>query len=717
MLDTLRGLPRLTYLAKMLPTMSLPPVARLILVALASAASARAELLATFSGPGGASDTRLDRLPAIYVQSGQPAATFLAPGKFSVTWTGTLVLEARSRLNFSFEGDGAASLKIGGQTVLDESGALGQAKMETLRLNPGEHPIEITFTSKDDGSGRFRLFWEERAFPRQSVPATSFKTDAQPEGETLRRGRELFATHQCTACHAPAKPIDPLRTPELAVSAPQLAGIGSRVTQEWLTRWIASPSTLKHTTTMPAMVNHRTAEGAQTAADIAAYLATLRDPAREGDKADAQGAHQGTTQEPAQKPQAAELTRPAQATPGGGLFHQLGCVGCHTLPGENAQDFENHRIPLNNLATKYRPGVLAEFLKNPRAHAPAIKMPDFALTAAEASELAAFLTQASTGKHTPDPAEFPPGDATRGMAAVKALACASCHNDLPAEAAAPANHAPTLAAILGKDWKQSGCLSDSGTKHPQFPQLSQGDRAALAAYATAGAPALDQSVPAEFAKSYITSHRCTTCHALDRRPAALDSLHPQSLPFATPADTHVDQSRPALTFTGEMLHASFIEKMLDGKALPRPRPWLAMRMPAFHDHPRALATGIAHQHGIIPSTPDERPKFDNPQELATTGATIASSQGGFACNICHAIGSDKPTAVFEAEGINLALTQQRLRYEFFQRWLDDPARVHPATKMPKFTQDGKSPLPYFNNDPRKQFDALWEYLHSVKAEN
>jgi cytochrome c2 len=344
-------------------------------------------------------------------------------------------------------------------------------------------------------------------------------------------------------------------------------------------------------------------------------------------------------------------------------------------------------------------------------------MPDFALAEAEAAALASFLTATSTGKHTPDPSEFPPGDATRGQAATKSLACAACHTDLPATVAPELAKTPSLEALAGKDWRATGCLADDSKPHPHFPQLKEDDRAALAAFATAGFATLSRHVPAEFAKSFVASHRCTTCHAADGRPALLDSLHPESSKLVAHLAGHaetVDQTRPQLTYLGEMLHASFIASMLDGKATPRPRPWLEMRMPAFHDHPAEVAAGIARQHGIVPSDPSVRPHFDDPAGLAKIGAALVGTQDGFACTICHAINGQKATAVFEAEGVNLAHAQNRLRYEYFQRWLDDPTRVTPGTKMPKYTSDGKSPLgQHLNGDARKQFDALWEYLHTL----
>ena len=119
-------------------------------------ATAHADLVATFTRDG-ATDSRIDRLPAISVPAGEPATPFLTPGAFQVVWKGKLVMPRRQRLIFSFEGEGTATLKIAGKDVLTGDSVLGGKASESTRLNPGEHEFELSYSSKPDGTASFRL--------------------------------------------------------------------------------------------------------------------------------------------------------------------------------------------------------------------------------------------------------------------------------------------------------------------------------------------------------------------------------------------------------------------------------------------------------------------------------------------------------------------------------------------------------------------------------
>jgi|GEM_PF-6176986 len=66
----------------------------------------QAELQMT-TNAGGESSSSLNRLPALFVEKGSPAAPGLAPGKFTANFKGKLVIPKRYRLNFSFTGNGA----------------------------------------------------------------------------------------------------------------------------------------------------------------------------------------------------------------------------------------------------------------------------------------------------------------------------------------------------------------------------------------------------------------------------------------------------------------------------------------------------------------------------------------------------------------------------------------------------------------------------------
>ena len=118
---------------------------------------------------------------------------------------------------------------------------------------------------------------------------------------------------------------------------------------------------------------------------------------------------------------------------------------------------------------------------------------------------------------------------------------------------------------------------------------------------------------------------------------------------------------------------------------------------------------MALQHGYPPLAPGERP-ID--MEAAKVGQKLVSADGGFSCISCHAVGEVGATQVFEAPGINLAHSSERLLKPYFQRWLRSPLQVDPNTKMPVyFDEEGKSPLSdIFNGDGSKQINALWEYV-------
>lgn len=633
---------------------------------------AHAELAATFEG-GGATDTRADRLPALLVKAGESPTPFLPAGEFGVTWKGTLVLAERQRLAFSFEGEGKATLTIDGKEVLSEDGTFGAKASESTRLNRGDHEITITFRSKADGSGRFRLFWEERTFPKQSVPPTAFK--AEVTEDPARKGRLLFAENHCSKCHVSSV----MGMQEMMETAPLLFSTGSRLNEEWLAKWIADPSALRHDTRMPTLVDASTPEGKQQAADLAAWLMTLKS---------------GETPTAPDK---------ALAQKGGEHFHRLGCAACHTSPGQVANDTTLGRVPLHNVAAKFQPGALVAFLKKPDALYPHIGMPDFAFSDAEANEIAAFILDAS-GKVEQKKSDFPKGDATKGAELAQALNCGACH----AGAAVPTLASPAD-AIFAKDWSASGCVSGKhGGKVPKLA-LGEDEKAALIAFSKKGTAPLSRHVPAEYATAKLKALHCNGCHGMDGKASLLDATHIETKSFVEHVkgeNEKLDQSRPHLTYIGEMLHSSYIETMINGAATRRPRPWLDMRMPAFHLYSGELAKGLACIHGVepgaaAPATPDAA--------LAEIGKKLAGADG-FGCTTCHGVGPVKPSAAFEVEGVNFALSHERLRKEWYFRWMDNPPVVTPGSKMPRYSEEGKSQRPELDGDANKQFEAIWNYI-------
>ncbi len=660
---------------------------RPLLALLLVPAVVRADLVATFTREG-ATDTRTDRIPAISLAAGEPATPFLGAGAFEVVWKGEITLPRRQRLTFSFEGEGAADLQIDGKPVLAAEGEIGAKASKSTRLNPGAHEIAISYKSQPDGSASFRLFWEEASFPRQTIPPSAFTADvdeASALAQLQRRGRLVFAMQNCAKCHTSATGFGAAPMPEMVQIAPLLFGSGERTSEEWLRRWIADPKALKPGTEMPTLVDASTEEGRQQAGDLAAYVASLKS---------------GTPAAPAPDP--------ALARQGGVHFRELGCVGCHNLPDKGLADPD--RLQLNNVASKFLPGALTAFLKKPDTYHPFIRMPDFHLSDDEAAALAAYLGTTSAGHETKLAQEIPAGNAARGAALAASLQCGVCHAGMPLS---PATMPDSLEKIFGKDWAAGGCAApaDRRGKAPHL-NLTDADRTALVAFSKTGAASLSRHTPAEYTARNIGALRCTACHNMDGEASVLSKVQLETAPLVAhlpKIDERLDQSRPQLTYIGEMLHTTAIQAMIAGTEAQRPRPWLAMRMPAFTSRAAQLANGFSRLHGLAPNEPG---KVDVDPARAEIGAKLVSSESGFGCTTCHGIGAKEPTAAFEVQGINFELIPSRLRLDYFHRWMADPKSITPTTKMPSYSKDGKSQrTDILGGDAKAQFDAIWQYLH------
>jgi cytochrome c2 len=660
------------------------------LFALLFGMTAHAQLAAHFQSTGKV-DTRFDRLPAIWLKSGDAPSAFLPPGPFEVTWTGQIKITQRQRLTFSFDGIGEARLSIAGKECLTEQGTLGSARSAQVRLNPGEHEIRIIYKSQPDGSAHFRLFWEEKDFPRQSIPPTAFicaTNEAILLSQQQRRGRELFAMQHCGKCHQSESPMGADPMPEWQEIAPLLINPGDRLQEDWLRAWLSAPHTLRPGTTMPQLFDPKKPESAQNIADLAAFLSSMKS---------------GTKGESA-------VTDEATILAGGAHFHKLGCAACHTRPDQETPDLENKRIPLRHVAAKFQPGALASFLKAPNAYAPHRGMPDFKLSDEEIRSLSAFLTAKSK---TPLPAQPAlTGDATRGKEVAAAHHCFYCHAGLPTPQTLTV---PSLQKIFAADWSTKGCVAPA-EKRGAAPvlHLAENDRVALIAFHARGPESLGIHDKAEAAERKFHSLRCDACHARDGLPALLDRVHAETQSLTAHiagANEKLDQSRPHMTFIGEMLQSSFTQSIIAGNLDSKPRPWLDMRMPAYSAHATSLSDGFARLHGIDPT---EKTTHASDPTLVALGKDLVSADKGFGCTTCHGLEKTPPTAAFEVQGLYFEHAVQRLRREWYDRWMDNPSSVTPGTKMPQYAPGGESPNPALNGNAADQFNAIWHYLQSVK---
>jgi mono/diheme cytochrome c family protein len=648
---------------------------------------------------GDVRDTRHSRLVALGVPSGSPPSPFLTPGPFRATWEGDIAVPFRSDCIFSAAGRGTIKVEINGKAALEGSGEdLSQVVGKSARLKKGPNKLVVTYDSPASGDAFIRLSWSSEDFAREPLPPVELSHDANIEalanGLKLREGREQLANLRCLKCHAPGSPVvGPSSMPELLTDAPNLLDAGSRLRADWMARWIADPKSLRPSATMPKMLHEQPESQSR---DIAAYLATL-------------GASPDEPDAPA---------TPEAAAGGGRLFANLGCVGCHTLPGNDNWASDPKRVPLRFVGEKWKPKGLVAFLQQPDRHYAWIKMPNFHLSTDEAARLAAYLTSPSkAGLASPD---RPSGDPTRGKVLFASTGCATCHA-LPG--VVDIAKAPAFASIGLEKWS-SGCLAPSDAsprKAPDF-RLSESSIKALQAFAKGGLDSLSRDSIPEFAERQVKALNCIACHKRDGYDDAWTDLQvetdklveggpseekdPDGLPY--PAA----QIRPSLTWIGEKLKPEWASSFIAGKVSYKPRPYLRARMPAFPIRAEGLAVGLALEHGFAAVSPPD-PASD-PELIPVARQLVKNS--GLNCVSCHNIGKTPAVGVFEAPGVNFMRVKERIRHDYYERWLRSPIRVEPDTKMPTYFNGENSVLPtILEGKADKQINALWNYLLQGEA--
>ena len=619
-------------------------------------------------------DQRADRLPAYYGKAeAAPSALTPAGTAWKARWQTQLVVQAKDDYHFELRGTGSGSLQIDGKDLLGQLNETSAA----VTLAAGEHPLVITFTPPKSGDAQLRLFWKSSGFGWEPVAATSLKQPASLPGDQhalLRSQRQLIVENNCNACHQSEHHI---ALPEASEMGPSLAGIGSRLDEAWMARWIENPQSHRPGTRMPALFHG--ADAKQKSADIAAYLATMKSKtAIAGNKGNQEA--------------------------GAKLYKALNCYACHDMNEPGSIE----RIPLVNISEKYQHHALSAFLQNPGKHHPATRMPDFKLSKQQAADLAAFLS--SLKKEVAKEAT-PEGDAARGKNLLLQSGCMNCHDAPGHENQAKFSN---LAAMLKATSQspQSGCLAPKGEgkKAPHFSADLSALQKADAAQVTR---ALQQDHPAEYAQRQFEALNCMACHSRDGQDASrlMRVEEVAHIDISDPkAHATGPEKLPMLDHFGHKLRADWMAELFAGTLPEKTRPWLQAQMPAWPSRAEALATGFAHSYGVCEQ--HDEPKAAGQQSINAGKALVG--QQGFSCQACHALGNQAALAVFEGAGPNLALASKRLRPGYYHEWMHFPQRFDAATIMPRYATNGVSPLKqYYEGDANKQFEAIYNYLRDV----
>ncbi len=682
---------------------------------------------------------RRDEQPALLLAEGESPDPRLEPRAWTVTWTGVLRVIRPGTYRFWIDTTGSVQWTLRGRPLaLSREPKTGQLRSSELKLPFGNHELTLRFTSPEKGPVRLKIYWQCEHFGREPVPLRAWghwgRRLPQPvaEQDPFAQGHYLAEEYNCAACHKPDEQAPLTRGLGLR-PGPHLGTAFGPQQAAWIAKWLEHPQRWRPEAVMPRLFGRSAREKAARWV-VARYLAQQ---ARQ--KAQAQG--HGTQDAAA----TGELARQGRA-----LYQRRGCTVCHE-PARRGRETVPPRATLRHLGQKWAYAPLVEFLLDPAKHDPGGRMPSLGLSLGEAQRVAAFLLNrdARTAPRLPDPPELPPDLLARfalreqaenqelrrrfeQLAPPQQLAlaaawvmhekrCGNCHQvKVPAVAELPLPPhdrqgklqprwaGATLAQVAGRSGQ--GCLlpekEAAGAKEAKHPVFGPGlDRRALQAFLAEVVRAPGSPAPAYRARMTLRRFNCLGCHARGPRGGLARNLLEELL--KTQTEPNAEQvSPPPLDGVTEKLIAPYLKAvLLEGR---RSRPWMALRMPQFApERLQRLPEQLASLEAQRPALEPFRPEID---VKMVEGGRVLVGAAGYGCIRCHDF-LGRPAGGTRAP--ELTQVAARINFAWFRRWMTDPQRIQPGTRMPTVFQGNRAPpnlRQILGGSASSHQMAIWQYL-------
>ena len=495
------------------------------------------------------------------------------------------------------------------------------------------------------------------------------------------RGEELVASVGCFACHkieAEAVETPATRLNLSREAGPNLIGLGSKTTPEWVFNWLKDPHRFRADSRMP---NLRLTD--QEAADIAVYLTADKNdafdrqaiaPVDEGIVDDLVTEFLTRTKTRAE----ADTARSAMSLDdkleyaGEKLIGHYGCFSCHDVDGfEDSKPigteltFEGsksiHNLDFGFIHIEHsRQAWFKQKLLEPRIFdenrvktpSEKLRMPNFHFTEEESDALVTALlsfTREEPGHLKIKGATIEDQYIAEGQKIVRQFNCQGCHT-LEDEGGAIQ---PKI-----KDWLVRYQDPSAEVKYPEM------DAADL------------QAVVISF-------------------------------------------SPPNLIGEGKKVHAQWLFKFLHA---PSPiRPWLTTRMPTYN-FTAAQANALVRYFSALDGVDFPFAGMVSEAEIARDYADGEKlfSNDYMACGLCHVAGDQVPKRPPSDWAPDFMLARERLKPDWLLEWIADAGKLLPKTKMPTFfPEDGfdtSGPDDILGGDETKQIRALRNFLLGFGAE-
>ncbi len=294
----------------------------------------------------------------------------------------------------------------------------------------------------------------------------------------------------------------------------------------------------------------------------------------------------------------------------------------------------------------------------------------------------------------------------QGQKLFTSLGCASCHEHSGKDETI---RLPKQVPSFSKLDPSKGCLAEEPIANvPRFTLTTQQRSDISVAMRSLQAPnLLPTADPEQQISTVMLTLNCYACHQRNEIggvPREQDHL------FAGSIQEMGDEGRvpPHLDGIGDKLRTNWLKEVLNKGA--KDRPYMATRMPKFGEQNVGKLIELFVKQDRKTNVPEI--EFDEPPHRVNADARLMVGDQALSCIKCHYFDKHKATGI---QSLDMTTMTNRLRRDWFHRYLLNPSAYRPGTRMPSAWPNGKSVVPHIlagNSD--QQIEAIWRYLEDGK---
>ncbi|MCA9135777.1 MAG: DUF1080 domain-containing protein [Planctomycetales bacterium] len=163
---------------------------------------------------------------------------------------------------------------------------------------------------------------------------------------------------------------------------------------------------------------------------------------------------------------------------------------------------------------------------------------------------------------------------------------------------------------------------------------------------------------------------------------------------------------PPLDGVGDKLKASYLSEAVASGV--KERSYMLTRMPGFGSGNLDLLHQSLTRLDSATNVDDQTATDHQPSKSDLNDGRKLVGASGLSCIKCHTYNNINAGGL---GAIDLLSMPKRLRADWFGRYLQDPTKYRPGTRMPNSFPEGKSSYTkLYDGDPNHQIDSMWHYL-------